>query len=119
MLKLFSTGGLLSGTITCVCMLSSFVTQGEVSGRYVVGRGRGCSDGCGLFCIFYLRAYGFIGYHIYAWTPWTMVDGVRLQHLKILHLEQAGEGRERGKRKAILLSCYHSKYNALVHTCTQ
>ena len=40
----FSTGDLLSGTITCVCMLSSFVTQGEVSGRYVVGRGRGCSD---------------------------------------------------------------------------
>ena len=29
-------------------MLSSIVTQGEISGWYVVGRGRGCFDGCGL-----------------------------------------------------------------------
>ena len=35
----FSTGDLLSGTITCVCILSSIITQGEISGWYVVGRG--------------------------------------------------------------------------------
>ena len=39
----FSTGDLLSGTITCVCMLSSFVTQGEVSSRHEARRFCVCS----------------------------------------------------------------------------
>ena len=33
---------------TGVFRLSNIITQGESSGRFVVGRGRGWSDGCGL-----------------------------------------------------------------------
>ena len=48
--------------------------------------------------------------------PWSMVDGALTgtAYFKFYTLSR-GARAERGNRKAILLSCYHSKYNALVH----
>ena len=44
----FSTGQFIIVNGYGRMLVVKHITQGESSARFVVGRGRGCSDGCGL-----------------------------------------------------------------------